>query len=441
MAGDKTLEEKIEKVRVQLVFNHPFFSALVLNLQNKVYETKDNPHQVATAAVDGKYIYYCREWCDKLTVDELMGVIIHETLHVAHSHILPWRRGWRQPDIWNMAGDYVVNGIIDANGMKLPKEVLLDKKYADMSTEEVYRELEAKADKIKVPGSSSFFGDLRDPSKEGEGGEGGGKGGNNPGNGSGRPLTEAEQREMEQDWNNRLVDAAVSARQQGKAPAGMDRILDEITNPRIPWHAYLDNLVGEVLRDDYAFERPDRRFLQQGIYLPDLYNEGAMVAVVIDTSGSIGQEEMGLFLSEALGILASKNVTRIRLMCCDAKVTFDKYLTPNSPIPSNLPGGGGTDFRPPFSRINRAQEKPQMVIYLTDLCGTFPEEPEYPVIWVAHNNGDSEAPFGTQINFDPSKDEMEVFSAGKGNVNPGMDFDEYTDNEEEDVEEYQGETA
>jgi predicted metal-dependent peptidase len=437
MAADMTLEQKIEKVRVQLVFNHPFFSALVLNLKNKIYEAKDN-NGVPTAATDGRYVYYNREWCDKLTVDELVGVVIHETLHVAHSHVLPWRRGWRDPKIWNMAADYAVNSIISANGIKLPKEVLLDAKYNDMATEEIYRDLEKNATKIKVPGAGSFFGDLRDPSKEdGEGGGNGEDGNGNPSNGRG--LSEAEQREMEQEWNARLVDAATAARQQGKSPAGMDRMLDGITNPRIPWFAYLDNLTGEILRDDYDFSRPDRRFLQHGLYLPDLYNEGSMVAVIIDTSGSIGQTEMKLFLSEAFGILASKNVTRIRLMCCDAKVTFDKYLTANSPVPGNLPGGGGTDFRPPFSRINRSNEKPQMVIYLTDLCGTFPEEQDYPVIWVAHNNGDAEAPFGTQINFDPSKDEMEVFTAGTGNVQKGHDFPECdNEDEDEDPEEFCG---
>ena len=429
----ESLESKIEKARAQLIMGYPFFAHLVMSLRNKILENGEE-QGILTAATNGRDILYNRQWAEALEVPQIIGVIVHETLHVAHSHVLPWRRGFRDPKLWNIAGDYVVNEIIDKNGLKLPEGCLIDHKYANMSTEEVYREIEKNAEKKKVPNNFTLSGDLKDPTKDN--GEGGGDGDDN--NGGGRALTDAEQKAMAQEWEGKLLEAAQSAKMQGKMPAGMERYIGEITNPRIPWYEYLDNVASEVLRDDYAFDRPDRRFLQQGLYLPDLYNEGSMVAVAIDTSGSIGKADMELFLSETFGILASKNVTRVRLMCCDAQVTFDKYLTINSPIPGNLPGGGGTDFRPVFSRIGRSNEKPDMLIYMTDLCGTFPEEPEYPVIWVAHNHGNEEAPFGTQISFNPTTDEIEVCSAHGSAC--GMDFEEAECDEDMDLEpeEYQG---
>lgn len=421
-----SLEDTITKARAKIITNYPFFAHLILNLRTKVVEDGSIP----TAATDSRSIIYNREWCDKLTVDELIGVIVHETLHAAHAHTLPWRRGYREPKKWNIAADYVVNDIITKNGLSLPKGCLVDTQYSGMSTEEVYKILD-KENKDDSCGGTGF--DLQEPKS----GDGEGEGGSSDGNGSGEgfAMSESDQKQLAKEWEGKMMEAAQLAKMQGKLPAGMDRIIDDIANPRIPWYEYLSSLAGEILRDDYAFEQPDRRFLQSGVYLPDLYSEGAMVAVAVDTSGSIGQKEMHLFLSEAFGILKSKNVTRIRLMACDAAVQFDKILTSQSSVPENLPGGGGTDFRPVFKRIDNAQEKPEILIYLTDLYGTFPEEPEYPVIWVAHQNGDMEAPWGTQINFNPTDEEMETFTA-TGHVSTYDVDDCYEEDEEYQPEEY-----
>ena len=404
---EPTLEEKFEKARTKLVMFHPFFAHLMMSLPFVITDG-ESEKQVRTAATDSKQVMFGREFCDKLTPDELIGVMLHEILHAAYGHCLLFRRGYRDPKIWNYAADFVVNLIIKQNNLKIPDKCLLDDKYKDMSTEEVYDILIKDAEEVMV---NVLGDDLIDSG-----------------------MSESEQKQQSQTWAERVLAAAQVATQQGKLPAGMDRFIDDIANPRIPWYEFLDNLVGEALRDDYAFERSDRRFLQQGIYLPDLYNEGAMVAVAIDTSGSIGEDELRIFLSEALGILGSKNVTRIRLMSCDAAIGFDKIVSPDSPIPSKLGGGGGTDFRPVFNRLEKSKEKPQLLVYLTDLMGTFPKsEPEYPVIWVTKEAGNNvQAPWGIQIDFNPTTEEIKTFQANGSDH--GDSFDMYDDPEDDSYE-------
>lgn len=427
------VEQSVSNARARMINRYPFFGTLALQMPVKV---TDDPG-VPTAATDGKTLYFNSKWCSVLTKDEILGVVTHEVLHAAHAHTLPWRKGVRDNKLWNKAADYVVNLIVTENEMKLPENCLLDMKYKDMSTEEVYRILE---DEKGDSGSDSDQGvpgigdDLMDPcSGQGQGDDG------QDGSSSGSigTMSVSEQKALQNEWNNRIASAAVAAKMNGKLPAGMDRLFDEIMNPRIPWYELLSDISGEVLRDDYCFEVPDRRYLQQGIYLPDLYSEGAEVAVAVDTSGSIQEKELHIFLSETFGILAGQNITRIRLMSCDAKIHFDKILTVDSPIPASLPGGGGTDFRPVFDRLSKAPVQPKALIYFTDMYGSFPdesEEPEYPVIWVQYGNHPVSPTFGAHILFNPTNEEIEMFSGSQdisaGSSSEGTDDEGYEEPEE-----------
>jgi len=180
-------------------------------------------------------------------------------------------------------------------------------------------------------------------------------------------------------------------------------MLDELLNPKLPWYVLLSQLISEVVRDDYDMMVYDRRLIDLGIYLPDIYNEEVYAAVAVDTSGSITEEELCSFLSETWAILHSRNVSRIRLMSCDADVHFDKTFMPQDPVPRSVPGGGGTRFEPVFERLYESQDRPACLIYFTDTFGSYPEEaPPYPVFWVTKTPLDriSEPPFGKVLHFE-----------------------------------------
>lgn len=216
---------------------------------------------------------------------------------------------------------------------------------------------------------------------------------------------------MAQEWKEIVIEAAHVAKQKGQLPAGIERLVDDLTTPKVPWYVLLEQYVNEVVRDDYNELIHDRRYVQYGIYLPDMYSEGCTVAVAIDTSGSIGPEEIQAFVTETVAILRSKAVRSIRLFACDAAITLDTTLNPWDQIPEDFPGGGGTDFRPIFDALEESGDRPACLVYLTDLFGSFPDTPpSYPVLWVSPTE-DYDIPFGTHVHFDLMGEGVEIKQA------------------------------
>jgi predicted metal-dependent peptidase len=183
------------------------------------------------------------------------------------------------------------------------------------------------------------------------------------------------------------VAAAAAARTQGHLPASIQRIVDALLVPKLDWRRILAEFLTPS-RSDWDWRRPDRRILAaSGFHIPSLHSEDLEdVVVAIDTSGSIGQDELETFLAEVCEILATSHRTRAWVLTCDAElhavVEASEQTTPEELAPA-LNGGGGTDFRPVFDWIRDRGISPACVVYLTDGYGTYPEQqPPYPVLWV-----------------------------------------------------------
>lgn len=383
--------------RILLLLDSPFFGVLAVHLQEREMTSDiEKTLGVPTCGTDGRYLYVNPEWVKKLSEPEKLGLLCHEVLHNALGHIFPWRRAGRDARIWNAAGDYAINLLVKEAGLTLPTGGLLDNKYKDLSTEQIYDIIYKNAEKIKVPIMDIIeSNDTGEQEKsEGEGkGEGEQKDGKNGGT-----LKELSSKELEEKWKELIVNAAIQAKGQGKLPAGVERLVHDLLFPKLPWQVLLANIFSEIMRDDYDECQLDQRFISQKIYLPDLYSEGVKVTVGIDTSGSIGEDDLKNFLSETFGILNSRNVTSIRLLACDAAVHFDKEVEKFDEMPMKIGGGGGTDFRPIFDALE--DKPPAVCVIFTDLAGTFPEEtPRYPVIWVS-TDSNATAPFGTIVCYD-----------------------------------------
>jgi predicted metal-dependent peptidase len=220
---------------------------------------------------------------------------------------------------------------------------------------------------------------------------------------------------LQEEWKSLLQQAAMVAKSRGQLPGQLARLVEEVSEPRVPWQQIIEQFVNDIVRDDYDMMKQDRRFIQQGIYFPDLQSNATTVAAFLDTSGSIGLKELKFYVSEVASICRCRGVKYLRLLCCDAEITLDLCLSATDPLPENFPGGGGTDFRPPFKRVKEEGERPSLVIYFTDLMGTFPEtDPGVPTIWLWSKPAwtkDAEAPdvpFGTVIGFDPLEDDEDA---------------------------------
>ena len=380
-----TVKQKLAKARTCLILDHPFFGALLMRL--KMVEDAGIP----TACTDGQQIRYNPEFFDCLQLQEVVGVLAHEVLHIANGHC--WRRDSRDPQGWNISTDMSINGILLDAGLKLPEGRLHDPSCKDLSAEEIFARMPKQPQ--GQPGQKGQSGG------QGQGQPGQGQPASDPG-GCGAvedasECAEGKQGDLEREWKVAVSQAATAAKAIGALPASLDRMVQNIVDPKVPWSVLLRDFVERTARNDYNWARPNRRHLSRGFVLPSLISEELPeVVIVVDTSGSIGQAELDEFAAEASAVLGAYETT-IHLVYADAKVQGHEVVTrADLPLTLKPVGGGGTDFRPAFDWVREQGLTPALLIYLTDNYGRHPDqEPDYPVLWVCTT--DKEAPWGQTV--------------------------------------------
>ncbi len=207
---------------------------------------------------------------------------------------------------------------------------------------------------------------------------------------------EGEPGPTEEGWQQAVQQAAVLA--QGTLPGSLARIVEQQREPRVDWKAVLRRFVQQAAKADYSWTRPNRRYVAGGLYLPALRNEEVgVLAVAVDTSGSVDAVLLAQFESEIQAIAEDVRPREIRVLYADARVCGTDTFQQGEPVKLKPKGGGGTDFRPVFREIGDWDEPPVCVVYLTDMRGTFPSEPpEVPTLWVTGGRARS-APFGEVV--------------------------------------------
>ena len=354
------------RARSQLLLKQPFFGTLCLRL--KPVETEDIP----TMATDGKQLLYNPKYFLGLTDQQRVGGLAHEVMHVVFMHMV--RLHEREHYLWNVAGDHVINLVVRDAGMQLPPTDLLDDKYLGMSTDEVYRDLQEnpppKGD--KPMDCCNCIKESAEVSK-------------NPG-------------EFESDMKVAIQQAAEAARNQGKLPASLETLLQDIVAPKVNWKERLARFIRNNNKSDYSWQKPNRRFIGRGLYLPSLYSPSIeAVGVITDTSGSRTDEELNQDLGEISNMLIDANVENVHFMQADTDVTDEQDFTRESlPLKVTMKGRGGTMFGPAIAEMASKHPNIACLIYLTDLeANDFGKKPHFPVVWVT--NSATEAPYGEVI--------------------------------------------
>jgi predicted metal-dependent peptidase len=371
------VHKQISAAILQLRLRQPFFATLSLFAQIKVSDTVD------TAMTDGHSITFNPTFWRQLTPAERLGVLTHEVLHAALQHVP--RRGQRDPHLWNIAADIVVNGIIaHLEGLELPRGHLREPDLERLSVEEIYQQLQQnrrRASQLRVPL------DLKQQSQQED------------------PLSHEEYNRQRDYWWRAIKQARSTGAQSGHFPLGLERELARIDPSRLDWRSYLWRFLTQTPSDFSGF---DRRFIGQRLYLDAQENEQLHAYIAVDTSGSISNKDLSLFLSELRGILAAYPHVIGQLYYVDTECHGPYEV---SSVSAELPppqGGGGTNFAPFFERIQTEHEPWQnaVCVYLTDGFGSFPEEPPgLPVLWVVtgHHLEREGFPFGEVIELVPDE--------------------------------------
>lgn len=167
------------------------------------------------------------------------------------------------------------------------------------------------------------------------------------------------------------------AKTRGDVPAGLRRWAEEaLRPPRIDWRRVLASEIRRAVAwrsgaVDYSYARPSRRQAAlQGVILPALVRPVPEVAVVVDTSGSMGDDEVSTALAEVQGVLRALGVPA-RVICADAKAYGAQRVTDARAV--RVVGGGGTDMREGIAAALRLHPRPSVVIVITDGHTPWPE--------------------------------------------------------------------
>lgn len=347
----------------RLIHAQPFFAVILMDLL-EIQETD----QVPTAATNGRHLFINPEWYNPLDIDERVFILAHEVSHVIFEHcprmklymdrgVGPDLKEWSN-NRWNQATDYIINDwLAKSNVGRMPMGGLHHPNYgADDLADDVYLKVpdDPKADKnwdVHMP---------PDP--------------NNP-----PPAKSQVQRAVKS--------AATVAKQQGNCPSNMERLVGDICEPQVDWKERVKLCLHRVAgKDASTWQRPNRRRLaiQPHIYWPgtESYQVGT-IAMFVDTSGSVSDEEMSHFFGEMASILTELRPQLAYVGSCDTVAHGPHELQDVNELLDYKPeGGGGTHMPAIFDRLKEEGVRPDALIILTDGYTSYGEAPGYPVIWV-----------------------------------------------------------
>jgi predicted metal-dependent peptidase len=366
--------ERLKNARTALVLDHPYYGSLAVKL--RLCEEKDTS-KTDTAATDGRSVYFYAPYVDTLSDAEVLGLFAHEVLHPSMQHHT--RREGRDPGKWNIAADHEINPVLVADGFTLPPGALLDAAYRGMCAERIFPLL---------------------PKDEQGDDQGGGNGERQQP--AGGVLDAPDPAVDEAEWKVNVAQAQQIAKMMGHTPCAAQMAVAETIKPRTDWKSLLRRFVQQCASADYSWKMPNRRYINGGLYLPELRSESMPpIVFVIDTSGST-RTFQSMFLAEGQNVADECSPECIYVIESDAEVQRVTRFDRGEPIVlAELQGQGGTDFRPAFEYVEREQIQPACLIYLTDGYGDYPEFPsEYPTLWAMTN--DRQAPWGESIRIEES---------------------------------------
>ena len=400
-----TNEERITRAKIQLYEKQPFFSFVINHLKMKSF-TEEQEKQFkkiygfCTMGVDAKgNCYYSNEFVNTLSEEELNTILCHEAMHCALLHLT--RINKRDAKIWNSATDLAINTLLQSNSFSFPQTKTLkailpnnnkyklgkkiikdvDKKTAEM----LYNEMYDEADKLpKQTFDIHIFGD-----KDGDGKDKG--------------MSVSESIELNDKWKQILTNAAYFAKSKGNLSGNLERMIDKILNKKLNWKQLLYRYITNEAQHDFTYARPSRKFISTGIYFPSTTRESIKIMAAIDTSGSINNKELGLFLGEIYKITKSLPNMELEVLFHDTEISSrNKFNRANLHKVVNLKatGGGGTSHIDVFEYAKK--EKPNIIICFTDGYSDIDECHKYRNTIFVLTDKNQKTSFGKDIYFDRS---------------------------------------
>ena len=385
----------LESVKIGLMRSAPFWAV-------GVFGAKHIPTtEVITMATDGEHFYYNPNWLANVTASEAEFVEAHEKMHIDFKDHL--RRNGRDFKLWNIATDHRINLFLKSCGFKVPDNRPCDPRFLNMTAEKIYNILQSEQKNQGKKQSQQQQGQGQNQQSQGQG-----QGQQDKNSGSydphaqgqepcidevldfkgknGSAPSEGEVLEEEMRIKTSMEQAMQIARKAGKLSGALEAVVKNEIAPKVDWVEALASWLNTIRRDNYTWARANRRYsATMGLYLPSLYNKTLdRITVIIDTSGSVWYrpELVKTFVAEVFSVVRAFDIQEMLVIYVDTKVQGTQVIANGDDELLELPGGGGTSFKPGFKYIEEQEIETVGTIYLTDgECNDFGEEPEHPVVW------------------------------------------------------------
>lgn len=372
------------KIKLMETKDAAFFTTLCFSMKHVWDDGPDND----TAACDGHKVYWNPTFfMDQLVdIDERLFVMIHEVMHPALMHLDPVRSLDKDPDLWNIACDHVINLMLIDRGFKMPTKIRghADPRFRGMSAEEVYKILKAEA---SGGGGKPAMVDLR------------------------KPQTKEEEAKLREHIQDIVVQASIASRSAGDRPGSIpgeiEIMLERLLNPKLPFGKLLRNWFQSFAKNDFSMKRPNRRFFPKH-YLPSLWSESLMdFACAIDVSGSTQGYQFQFFVSELAGIFRTLKPQCITLLLFDTDIKSVHRIHSVEELKRvEFTGLGGTRIQPVIDWAN--ENKPQGMLVFSDGEFRWPGvETKVPTVWVIHDDPSWTAPFGRVITYEMPPEQIQ----------------------------------
>lgn len=386
---------KIEDAVVDFITNKGTFFASLLSQMKRTSDPKGTETMKVSIENGRVNLFYNPDFIDGRTMKDTKAILEHECLHIVMEHHARFKK--KDHQVAKIATDLAINQLIT----NIPKDAITILSIFGKDAYNVLRNESAEYYYDKIMQDPKLKKEFQSPKCMI------GTCGNDFKDGDGSTMNEDLQKEIIKQMVKEAVDHANKTK--GKLPAGIEKLLDEMFKPpKMNWRQLLRKFVSNSVKagSKASWKKPSRRYgdAQKG----RIADRTVSLVVVIDTSGSINDGMLSLFIDEIKGIQSCYK-SEIHMIECDAEVGKYYKLKHTGKVDRKLSGRGGTSFKPPIKYVKEKNIRCDAMIYFTDLCGDFPDKkPPYPMVWAYYDGGWSgssnpTAPFGHVITLEKEK--------------------------------------
>lgn len=369
---DQSPEEiALSKAKIGLMSTNDsaFFTYLAFSLKHSFND------KIRTARTDGTMIEYSPKFFMELSHDERIFLILHEAMHCAYLHMV--RAEMFDKRRFNRAADHAINLQLIDRGFKMPECGLANPQYKDMSAEEIYYLLPAEES-----GDDNGIGDDLDAPNVDD-----------------PNAAEEIQKQMEDILVQASIQSKMANDKPGTIPGDIEIFLKKLLDPQLPWQRILQKYIQSYAKSDYSFRKPNKRFFPSH-YMPSMFSESLIdLALFVDTSGSVTDQEFHHFISETAAMLRMMKPSKITIGQFDTTIkSVDDVKDIRDLMNVRFTGRGGTLIDPVINWAN--ENKPQLLLIFSD--GEFRQpsiETKSDTLWLIHNRPQFSAPFGKVIHY------------------------------------------